>query len=268
MRILDGWRMLSLFATLLSLYVSIVLVQIPAGLYCTIFTQDNQYGDHDIGSTSTSVEYHTDSYPHHNIMLLLGLSLAFHCISVLHYLRYNNRFTTSTLILWGAFFKVQRILFSALPLVIGLILLGLLLFGNSGQNFGSIPSIFITLYAVMNCDSIYDTFIATASTENAGIIGTIYVTVIFILFNYLMLRLVLAVVESLYFSLRLYSSSRKKRIVFRKKLLANLLDEADLQEDIKLSENENISLQQMGLDKKERKIRGKFKAIYRLLFHF
>lgn len=227
MRILDGWRMLSFFASLLSLYACCVLVQVSSGFYCTIFIRDQQYEDHDIGSTSTSVEYHTDSYPKHNLILILGLSLAFHCISTLHYLRYNNRFTTSTLILWGAFFKVQRILFSALPLVIGLLLLGLLVFGNSAQNFGSAPSIFVTLYAVMNCDSIYDTFIATNSTENIGIIGTIYVTVIFILFNYLMLRLVLAVVESLYFSLRLYSSSRKKRIVYRKKLLANLLDDAD-----------------------------------------
>jgi hypothetical protein len=44
--------------------------------------------------------------------------------------------------------------------------------------------------------------------------------IIFVTFNYLVLRLVLAVVESLYYYLRLYTNARRKRTVYRNKVLA------------------------------------------------
>jgi riboflavin transporter FmnP len=98
-------------------------------------------------------------------------------------------------------------------------LLGILVFGNSSEPFGSMSSIFITIYSVMNCDSIWQTFNDTNSSENSQAIGTIYVTIIFIIFSYLMMRLILAMVESLYFYFRLYSNLRRKRLLYRKKHL-------------------------------------------------
>lgn len=202
MRLLDGWRIIGVFASIMSLYASIVFINIKEGYYAMYFPgliDDAQ-------------------------RLFLGLSTALMWVSLLSYLRYSNRFTSSALILWGAFFKVQRILISALPIAMGLMLCGILIFGETIDNFGSIKSIFITIFSVMNCDSIWDTYNQTTVADSTMFLGTIYVTLIFVIFSYVMLRLFLAVIESLYFYLQLYTQARKKRIVFRRKLV-NAKDE-------------------------------------------
>lgn len=218
MRLLDGWRLLSFFTTILTIYALVTFLTVSKGYYL-LTSLDNNHTYHSSTDTNDQTEADNSSFGNDLIPLILGLSLFLQYFTLLNYLRYNNRFTTSTIILWSAFFKVQRIIISILPLAFGLMLLGVIIFGNSSNSFGSIKAIFVTIFSVMNCDSIWDTFNDTNSTENIQIIGTVYVTLIFIIFSYLMLRLILAVVESLYFYFRLYSSLRRKRLLFRKKHL-------------------------------------------------
>jgi hypothetical protein len=119
---------------------------------------------------------------------------------------------------------VQQILLSILPLAIGLLLLGLLLYSNSLSTYGNLPNTFLSLFAVMNCDSIYFNYVSlTTNTETTSWLSSLYLTLTFLLFNTLLLRLILAVVESLYFYLRLYSESQKKRLVLRKRELIRLM---------------------------------------------
>ena len=211
MRLLDGWRLLSCLTCILTMYALITFLQVSKGYYLLTSLSKSRNED------DTSFTYTADI-----ILLLLGIALFLQYFTLLNYLRYSNRFTTATIILWSAFFKVQRIIISILPLAFGLMFLGILLFGNSNDSFGSMTAILVTIFSVMNCDSIWDTFNDTNSSENSTIIGTIYVTVIFIIFSYLMLRLILAVVESLYFYFRLYSNLRRKRLLFRKKHLVDV----------------------------------------------
>lgn len=198
MRLLDGWRLLSTLGALLSLSAACIFTRIPQGFYAVYFPGA-------LGSDSPR--------------LMLGLSTAVQYLTLLGYLRYSNRFTASALVLWGAFFKVQRIFVSIFPLAVGLALLGILIFGFTAETFGDFDAMAITLFSVMNCDSIWQTFQDTTAFSNVTIVGTLYVTVIFVVFNYLLLRLVLAVVESLYYYLRLYTHARRKRMLFRTQLL-------------------------------------------------
>lgn len=207
LRLLDGWRLLSIVGALLSLAAACIFVQVRLGYYAVYFPGGVLGGD--------------------TPRLMLGLAAAIQYLALLSYLRYSNRFTASALVLWGAFFKVQRIFFAILPLAIGLALLGILVFGNSAETFGDLESMSITLFSLMNCDSIWQTFVDTTtfSRMNVSFVGTLYVSVVFIVFNYLLLRLVLAVVESLYYYLRLYTSACRKRGLFRAQILQSQQDD-------------------------------------------
>lgn len=200
MRLFDGWRNLSLLGTLLTFGLSLtfLLSSLSSGYYCTILNPLYIYSLED------------------STRLFLTIATSLQWFTILQYWRYTNRYTISSLILWGAFFKIQQILISILPIAIGLMFLGILLFGNSSYSFNSIPNIIITIYSVMNCDSIWDTFTATNSDENISVVGTIYVSIIFILFHYLTLRVILAIVETLYFYLKLFMTAQRKRKYYRK----------------------------------------------------
>eukprot|EP01033_Poteriospumella_lacustris_P000830 gene830-593_t len=207
LRLLDGWRLLSIAGALLSLAAACIFVQVRLGYYAVYFPGGVLGGD--------------------TPRLMLGLAAAIQYLALLSYLRYSNRFTASALVLWGAFFKVQRIFFAVLPLAIGLALLGILVFGNSAETFGDLEAMSITLFSLMNCDSIWQTFVDTTtfSRTNVSFVGTLYVSAVFIVFNYLLLRLVLAVVESLYYYLRLYTSACRKRGLFRAQILQSQQDD-------------------------------------------
>lgn len=207
LRLLDGWRLLSIAGALLSLAAACIFVQVRLGYYAVYFPGGVLGGD--------------------TPRLMLGLAAAIQYLALLSYLRYSNRFTASALVLWGAFFKVQRIFFAVLPLAIGLALLGILVFGNSAETFGDLEAMSITLFSLMNCDSIWQTFVDTTtfSRTNVSFVGTLYVSAVFIVFNYLLLRLVLAVVESLYYYLRLYTNACRKRGLFRAQILQSQQDD-------------------------------------------
>jgi hypothetical protein len=209
MRLFDGWRNLSIIGTLIALYICIQFLDIQEGNYCTILNYTTKHSSQSL----------TSLYLEDYARLLLAIAAALQWFTLLQYWRYSNRYTISSLILWGAFFKIQRVIISILPIGIGLIFVGIVLFGNSSLPFNNVKNIIITIYSVMNCDSIWDTFTATNSNENFPIIGTIYVSLIFIIFHYLTLRVILAIVETLYFYLKLFMNAQAKRQYYRKQRL-------------------------------------------------
>lgn len=211
MRLLDGWRWLAALGALLALYSAIIFSSVSLGYYATF--------------TSALV---IDDSPR----LILGFATAIQYLTLLSYLRYSNRFTASTLVLWGAFFKVQRVFVGMLPVMVGFICLGIVTFGFYSDSFGDFLTMFITLFSVMNCDSIWQTYQDANAAPVIAFAGTLYVTIIFVLFNYLLLRLILAVVESLYFYLRLYTNAQRKRIIFRKRILQQVGVTAKVDKDV------------------------------------
>jgi hypothetical protein len=158
--------LLSFLTTILTFYIIGTLLNIPEGFYLLTSINSPKHSDNDEKASSSS-----SSASHHSIPLFLGVICFLHFFTLLNYLRYNNRFTSSTIILWSAFFKVQRIIVSILPVAFGFMLLGITVFGNSSESFGSLTDIFITMYSVMNCDSIWKTFNDTNSAENVQFIG-------------------------------------------------------------------------------------------------
>jgi hypothetical protein len=193
------------------------LLDYRSGRYCANFALDSS-----LSSPNTNSDERTQSYTTRDVTILLGVALALHCTTLLNYLRYNNRFTSSTVVVWGAFFKVQRILLSVLPFAAGVLLLGVLLFSNSESSFGSVSRTFLSVFAVMNCDSLFNTFTAVMNPDNVNFVSGLYICAVFLLLNILTLRIILAVVESLYFFLQLYNSSWQKRTLWRKKQLSTL----------------------------------------------
>eukprot|EP01039_Chlorochromonas_danica_P009088 gene9088-10031_t len=201
-RIFDGWRLLALVALLCNIAAASLWLRPEKAYYLVFFDGLNKDGNR----------------------LLLGVATALLCFSMLNYFRYSNRFLASGLVLWGAFFKVQRLLVSIFPLAIGMLFLGLMLFGRSSSSFGDFGSIVVTIFSVMNCDSVWQTFVDTNGSQLPKALGTVYVTFIFIIFSYFLLRVILATVESLYFYLRLYTSARRKRTQFRRMALNTALE--------------------------------------------
>ena len=228
------------------------LLQQRNGHYCTILRASGGEGESNsaFSSPASSASYYALSSSSQSGTLLslsLGISLSLHCLTILHYLRYNNRFTIATVILWNAFFQVQRVLLSVLPLALGLLLFGVLVYGsNNDTSFGTIGQTFLTLFSIMNCDSIYDNFLSLTPSgrgrESSGgsgsWSGSLYLSLTFLLTNTLTLRLILAVIESLYFFLRLYTQSRKKRLLLRRRELAILMGVREREQDEKESEGE------------------------------
>ena len=98
--------------------------------------------------------------------------------------------------------------------------MGTVVFGNTTDTYAKFKDSVVTLFAVANGDSIWDVFNATSYGQHTYSAGSVYLVVIFLFFNLFMLRLILAVVETLYLYLCLFTDARRKRKEYRKVRLA------------------------------------------------
>ena len=93
--------------------------------------------------------------------------------------------------------KVLRFPVGVLPFFIGYALLGLVLFGDESDLFGSIIQTCVTLFAVVNGDEVLSTF---ENLSFMGIWGQLYLMFFTLLFTYVILMSIIAIVEEAFFS--------------------------------------------------------------------
>lgn len=180
-------------------------------------------------------KFHTASYEDENDLstfLLntsswLGIAIVLQYFSLLGYYRYTPALNGTSVVLYSAFFKIQKIIVAAAPFIIGLSFFGLFVIGTTSSHFGNLRRVLVSLFSVMNCDSVWEVFNSVNNSNISSFLGTFYVLTIFIILSYLTLRLILALVESIYFYYRLHVSSNNKRKIFRQKIL-DLKDQNNL----------------------------------------
>lgn len=190
-RLIDGWRV---FQGLSALFATIPLLM--------SLTQPHGY----LLTTTKSC--------------LLGACTATLYISVLGFLRYSTKYSMAALVLWGSAFKVFRILISAFPVAIGVLLMGMATFGEVDQNLSSFSEAFFTFFAVINGDILWKSIDISDNMRGLNILGCFFVVGLYVLFAYVIVRVLLAIVESIYCFLRLYTKARIKRKAYRQNLSA------------------------------------------------
>ncbi|CAI5724010.1 unnamed protein product [Peronospora farinosa] len=117
--------------------------------------------------------------------------------SFVRYLQVNTRFQTLGLTLRRGLPRVMQFLIGVLPIFIGFVLFGTVMFGAKVPRFQSASVTATTLFSVANGDEVHDTFIDVAYTPW---IGQIYVYSYMILFSYVVLMVCIGIIEDAFFS--------------------------------------------------------------------
>lgn len=142
-------------------------------------------------------------YHPYRLSLRDGLCLAFatccalQWISLVRYLRVNTRFHILGLTLQRGLPRVAQFLAGVLPIFVGYVLFGTIMFGAHVPRFQSAGATATTLFSVANGDEIHDTFNSVAYTPW---IGQIYVYSYMILFSYVVLMVCIGIIEDSFFS--------------------------------------------------------------------
>ena len=137
-----------------------------------------------------------DVFADQQLRQILGVTIALYWASCAQYLEYFPRFY---LLIWTLKVGVPRVLqffLGIAPFFVGYALLGMTLFGDEVDLFGSFSSTCCTLFAVVNGDSILDVFDALGFFFP---IGDIYLYIYIMLFMYVVLMSVIAIVEEAFF---------------------------------------------------------------------
>jgi hypothetical protein len=190
-RLIDGWRVLSAVASLVA--------TVPL-----LMSLSEQYGFL-LSATKSR---------------LLGASVWLLYVTLLGFLRYSTRLSTAALVLWASFFKVFRVLLSALPVAVGILLAGITSFGEIDENFSSFSEAFFTFFSVINGDILWQSIDIADNTTGLNVLGCLFVVGLYVLFAYVVVRVALAIVEGIYYYMRIYTGAKLKRRAFRYSILA------------------------------------------------
>ncbi|EGZ07824.1 hypothetical protein PHYSODRAFT_526427 [Phytophthora sojae] len=117
--------------------------------------------------------------------------------SLVRYLQVNTRFHILGLTLRRGLPRVMQFLVGVLPIFVGFVLFGTVMFGAKVPRFQSASATATTLFSVANGDEIHDTFNDVAYTPW---IGQIYVYSYMILFSYVVLMVCIGIIEDAFFS--------------------------------------------------------------------
>ncbi|KAG7381505.1 Mucolipin-2 [Phytophthora pseudosyringae] len=117
--------------------------------------------------------------------------------SLVRYLQVNARFHILGLTLRRGLPRVVQFLVGVLPIFVGFVLFGTVMFGAKVPRFQSASATATTLFSVANGDEIHDTFNDVAYTPW---IGQIYVYSYMILFSYVVLMVCIGIIEDAFFS--------------------------------------------------------------------
>lgn len=142
-------------------------------------------------------------YHPYRLSLRDGLCLAFasccalQWISLVRYLQVNTRFHILGLTLQRGLPRVAQFLAGVLPIFVGYVLFGTIMFGAKVPRFQSAGVTATTLFSVANGDEIHDTFNSVSYTPW---IGQVYMYSYMILFSYVVLMVCIGIIEDAFFS--------------------------------------------------------------------
>ncbi|CAH0476198.1 unnamed protein product [Peronospora belbahrii] len=117
--------------------------------------------------------------------------------SLVRYLQVNTRFRILEHTLRRGLPRVLQFLLGVLPIFVGFVLFGTVMFGAKVPRFQSASVTATTLFSVANGDEIHDTFVDVAYIPW---IGQIYVYSYMILFSYVVLMVCISIIEDAFFS--------------------------------------------------------------------
>ncbi|GMI36196.1 hypothetical protein TrCOL_g8078 [Triparma columacea] len=139
---------------------------------------------------------HKDVLEDGSYRMVLGAATAGLWFSSVQYLEYFPRFYMLIWTLKTGLPRVLQFFVGIFPFFIGYALLGMTLFGDECSLFGDIQSTTCTLFSVVNGDSVLDVFDAL---KYAFPIGDVYLYVYIMIFMYVVLMSVIAIVEEAFF---------------------------------------------------------------------
>eukprot|EP01039_Chlorochromonas_danica_P011155 gene11155-12434_t len=139
-----------------------------------------------------------DLYSTNYLKACLGVCCLMLWFSLSHYLEYFPRYYVMISMLKITAPRVSAFLLGVLPLFTGYALLGLICFGDVSDRFGDLTETLRTLFAVVNGDVIYDNF--NALDYFAGLGGQLYLYIYVLLFTYVVLMTIIAIVEEAFFA--------------------------------------------------------------------
>jgi hypothetical protein len=134
---------------------------------------------------------------HDELCLAFAACCALQWASLVRYLRVNTRFHILGLTLQRGLPRVAQFIAGVLPIFVGYVLFGTIMFGAKVPRFQSASATATTLFSVANGDEIHDTFNSVAYTPW---IGQIYVYSYMILFSYVALMVCIGIIEDAFFS--------------------------------------------------------------------
>jgi hypothetical protein len=118
-------------------------------------------------------------------------------VSVVQYFEFNPRYYIFINTLKTALPRVGQFLLGILPFFIGYAMVGMTLFGDKSERFGTFFQTIITLFSVVNGDIVRDTFDELAFMP---VVSDIYLYVYILLFSYVCLMTIIAIVEESFFT--------------------------------------------------------------------
>lgn len=131
------------------------------------------------------------------LCLTFAVCCALQWISLVRYLGVNARFLILGRTLQRGLPRVAQFLVGVLPVFVGYVLFGTIMFGAHVPRFQSPSATATTLFSVANGDEIHDTFNSVAYTPW---IGQIYVYTYMIIFSYVVLMVCIGIIEDSFFS--------------------------------------------------------------------
>ena len=129
--------------------------------------------------------------------IFLGAAAMLLWLGLAQFLEYLPQYYVLVVTMKRAAPRVGRLLAGALPFFVGYMMLGMTLFGDQCAQFGSALDTVATLFSVLNGDVLLDTFQAVSYMPY---IGTAYVICFTVLFTYVLLMTMIAVIEEAFFS--------------------------------------------------------------------
>merc|ERR1711920_892383 len=130
----------------------------------------------------------------------MGVAAFLNYVSVPHYLYdifFVEQYETFTNTIFRAFPKIMRVLTCFLPIMLGYVVVGTMLFGKETVEFATLGDGFSTLFSVAQGASVLDT-INHLKKSSFGIFGTFYIITFMLLFVYFFLTISIAIMENTY----------------------------------------------------------------------
>jgi hypothetical protein len=132
--------------------------------------------------------------------ILVGFGCMLSYINVGRYLEYNREYSTIFATISRAMPNVLRYLLGVMPIFFGFIFFGLCLFWRS-ERFVSTSSTMITLFSMLNGDSVFDIF--NDLTGVSFFIGQVYCYIFCIMFIVVVMNVFISIIEEAYVSTKM-----------------------------------------------------------------